>query len=286
MAVEDESYNPPARETSVTELALNRSDVEQYSVLADELRDRVDGDVQFDEYAQILYATDGSIYQARPAGVVLPRNSEDVRATIEVAAAHNVPVLPRGTGSSLGGQTVGRGCVVIDFTKYMDEIVDIDVEAKRATIQPGCVQDHLDNRLAKEGLKFAPDPASSNRSTIGGGIGNNSTGAHSVRYGITDAYTEELRVLLADGSMIHTREIVLDSEEYAGIVDGDDAEARIYRTVRELIETHAVEIESRYPSLKRSVSGYNLQKVIYENDDGEEVINLSKLFVGAKGHSG
>ncbi len=286
MAVEDEFYNPPARETSVTELALNRSDVEQYSVLADELRDQVDGDVQFDEYAQILYATDGSIYQARPAGVVLPRNSEDVRATIEVATAHNVPVLPRGTGSSLGGQTVGRGCVVIDFTKYMDEIVDIDVEAKRATIQPGCVQDHLDNRLAKEGLKFAPDPASSNRSTIGGGIGNNSTGAHSVRYGITDAYTEELRVLLADGSMIHTREIVLDSEEYAGIVDGDDAEARIYRTVRELVETHAVEIESRYPSLKRSVSGYNLQKVIYENDDGEEVINLSKLFVGAEGTLG
>lgn len=286
MAVEDEFDNPPMQGTSVTELEVNRPDVEQYSMLADELRDQVDGDVRFDEYAQVLYATDGSIYQARPAGVVLPRNTDDVQAAVEITTEHGVPILPRGAGSSLAGQTVGRGCVVIDFTKYMDDIVDVDPTAKRATIQPGCVQDHLDDRLAKEGLKFAPDPASSNRSTIGGGIGNNSTGAHSVRYGITDAYTEELQVILADGSMIHTREVVLDSEEYEEIVTGDDAEARIYRTVRDLVQTHESEIESRYPSLKRSVSGYNLHKVIYENNAGKEVINLSKLFVGAEGTLG
>ncbi len=286
MAVEDVLDSPRGGETSATTLNVDRPDATAYTALATELRDRVDGDVKFDEYAQVLYATDGSIYQARPAGVVLPRDADDVRATVETAANHGVPVLPRGTGSSLGGQTVGRGCVVIDFTKYMDDIVDIDPQARRATVQPGCVQDHLDAALADHGLKFAPDPASSNRSTVGGGIGNNSTGAHSVRYGITDAYTEELEVILADGSLIHTREVVLDSEEYESILAQGDLEANIYRTVRALVENHESEIENKYPSLKRSVSGYNLQKVIYENDDGEAVINLSKLFVGAEGTLG
>jgi FAD/FMN-containing dehydrogenase/Fe-S oxidoreductase len=265
---------------------VERPDVPEYRAFADQLRERVAGDVKFDEYTQILYATDGSIYQARPAGVVMPRTAEDARVTVELAREHDVPVLPRGAGSSLGGQTVGPGCVVIDFTKYMDDIQDIDPDAQRATVQPGVVQDHLDAALAEHGLKFAPDPASSNRSTVVGGIGNNSTGAHSVRYGITDAYTEELEVILANGERIHTREVVLDSDEYEEIVAGDGLEANIYETVRSLVEEHSAEIEEKFPSLKRSVSGYNLQKVIYENDDGEEVINLSKLFVGAEGTLG
>jgi len=273
-------------DTSVDSLGHDRPDVPEYRALAEDLRERVAGEVEFDEYAQVLYATDGSIYQARPAGVVLPRDTDDVRAAVEVATAHEVPILPRGAGSSLAGQTVGPGCVVLDFSRYMDDIEFIDPGAREATIQPGVVQDHLDAALAEHGLKFAPDPASSNRATVGGGIGNNSTGAHSVRYGITDAYTEELRVVLADGSLIHTREIVLDSEEYDRIVGKDDLEADIYETVRGLVEEHENEIETRYPTLKRSVSGYNLHKVIHENDDGQRVINLSKLFVGAEGTLG
>ncbi|MFB6161471.1 MAG: FAD-binding and (Fe-S)-binding domain-containing protein, partial [Haloferacaceae archaeon] len=141
-------------------------------------------------------------------------------------------------------------------------------------------------RLAEHGLKFAPDPASSNRATVGGGIGNNSTGAHSVRYGITDAYVEEVRAVLADGTLLHAREVVLDSPEYESIVAGDGLEARIYETVRALVEDNAAEIDERYPTLKRSVSGYNLHKAVYENDDGEEVINLAKLFVGSEGTLG
>jgi FAD/FMN-containing dehydrogenase/Fe-S oxidoreductase len=286
MAVEDEYYAPEGLETTAAALGHDRPDVEQYAALASDLRERVVGEVQFDEYAQILYATDGSIYQAKPAGVVQPTDVEDVRATVEVAAKYDVPLLPRGAGSSLGGQTVGPGCIVLDFTRYMDEILAVDPENKRATVQPGLVQDHLEDHLEQYGLKFAPDPASSNRSTLGGGIGNNSTGAHSVRYGITDAYTDELKIILADGSMIHTREVVLDSEEYEEIVSKDDREAHIYETVRGLVEDHQEEIEAKYPNLKRSVSGYNLDRVIYENDDGEEVINLSKLLVGAEGTLG
>ncbi|WP_248896954.1 FAD-binding and (Fe-S)-binding domain-containing protein [Haloplanus halobius] len=283
MAIDERSTE---LETSADALGHEHPDADEYEALAEDLREGVQGDVSFDEYAQVLYATDGSIYQAKPAGVVLPRNISDVKHTVEMAAEHGVPILPRGTGSSLGGQTVGPGCVVIDFTRYMDDIVDVDTDAQRAVVQPGVVQDHLDNHLEQYGLKFAPDPASSNRSTIVGGIGNNSTGAHSVRYGITDAYTEELDVVLADGSLIHTEEIVLDSSAWEEKVEDDDLEARIYETVRRLVEDHEEEIEDKFPDLKRSVSGYNLQKVIYENEDGDEVINLSKLFVGAEGTLG
>jgi FAD/FMN-containing dehydrogenase/Fe-S oxidoreductase len=273
-------------DTSAASLGHDRPDVAAYAELASDLRARVAGEVQFDEYAQVLYATDGSIYQAEPAGVVCPRDGDDVVATHEVAAEHGVPVLPRGTGSSLAGQTVGPGCVVIDTTRHMDGIVDVDAGAREATVQPGVVQDHLDARLAEDGLKFAPDPASSGRATVVGGIGNNSTGAHSVRYGITDAYTEELEVVLADGTRIHTREVVLGSEEHEAIIEGGGVEGELYRTVEGLVEENAGEIAEKYPSLKRSVSGYNLHKVIYETDDGEEAINLSKLFVGAEGTLG
>ncbi len=263
-----------------------RSTGAQYRDLANDLREVVAGEVKFDNYAQILYSTDGSIYQAKPDGVVMPTDVEDVQAAVEVATAHEVPILPRGAGSSLAGQAIGVGCVVLDFTAYMTDILDVDPNNQCATVQPGVVQDDLDAALAEYDLKFAPDPASSNRATVGGGIGNNSTGAHSVRYGITDAYTEELRVVLSNGEVIHTREIVLDSEEYETIVAQETLESTIYETVRGLVDEHETEINRRYPELKRSVSGYNLHKAIYENDDGERVINLSKLFVGSEGTLG
>jgi FAD/FMN-containing dehydrogenase/Fe-S oxidoreductase len=285
MAVDDPTPEP-SPETSAATLGHDRPDVEEYRALASDLRDAVDGGVEFDEYAQVLYATDGSIYGARPAGVVYPTDVADVQRTVDVATSHGVPVLPRGAGSSLAGQAVGPGCVVLDLSRHLDSVLDIDPEARRATVEPGVVQDHFDAELEPYGLKFAPDPASSARATVGGGIGNNSTGAHSVRYGITDAYTEELKVVLADGSLIHTREVVVDSEEYEDIVEQGNLESHIYRTVRGVVEDNAEEIEARYPTLKRCVSGYNLHKVVYENEAGERCINLSKLLVGAEGTLG
>jgi FAD/FMN-containing dehydrogenase/Fe-S oxidoreductase len=275
---------PPGDSTALARDA--GASVSEYADLAADLADGVKGDVRFDEYAQVLYATDGSIYRARPAGVVYPRDVADVRAAVEVAAAHETPILPRGAGSSLAGQAVGPGCVVLDLSRHMDGILDVDPEGKTATVQPGVVQDHLDTHLAEYGLQFAPDPASSNRATIGGGIGNNSTGAHSVRYGITDAYTREVRAVLGDGSLVHARPVVLDSDEYEAIVAREDREAHIYETVRALVADNRTEIEARYPDLKRRVTGYNLDRVVYENGDGEKVINLAKLFVGAEGTLG
>ncbi|WP_335999226.1 FAD-binding and (Fe-S)-binding domain-containing protein [Halorientalis halophila] len=267
-----------AREPDVAE--------DEYVELAEALDEALSGDVRFDEYAQVLYATDGSIYQARPAGVVYPRDIADVRAAVQTAVEHEVPILPRGAGSSLAGQTVGPGCVVLDMSRHMDGLLEVDPDEQWARIQPGIVQDDLEDELTEHGLKFAPDPASSGRATVGGGIGNNSTGAHSVRYGITDAYTEEVKAVLPDGSMLHAREIVLDSEEYEQIVSRDDREAEIYRTVRAAVEDNQEEIDSRYPELKRRVSGYNLDRLIYENEDGQEVINLAKLYVGSEGTLG
>jgi FAD/FMN-containing dehydrogenase/Fe-S oxidoreductase len=258
----------------------------EYAALAADLRSACEGAARFDEYSQILYATDGSIYEARPAGVVFPTDAEDAQAAMEVAADHEAPVLPRGAGSSLAGQSVGPGCVVLDFSRHMDEILDVDLEAERATVQPGVVQDDLDSHLDRWGLKFAPDPASSNRATIGGGIGNNSTGAHSVRYGITDAYVEAVEAILADGSRIRAREVEVEGPEWEKIVAEDDREADLYRTVRGLVEENADEIETKYPELKRSVSGYNLHKCVYVNENGNECVNLAKLFVGAEGTLG
>jgi FAD/FMN-containing dehydrogenase/Fe-S oxidoreductase len=285
MAAEDRPDASVPSPASARTLDVDRSDVAEYRRLADDLRRAVKGEVAFDEYAQVLYATDGSIYGARPAGVVCPRDTADVQAAVSVAADHDVPVLPRGAGSSLAGQAVGPGCVVLDCSRHMDDVVSVDPGAERATVQPGVVQDHLDAALEPHGLKFAPDPASSNRATVGGGIGNNSTGAHSVRYGITDAYTEALKVVLSDGSLVRTRDVVLDSEEYDDIVSRDTLEADLYEAVRDLVERHDEEIRERYPTLKRSVSGYNLHKVVREVD-GERVVNLSKLFVGAEGTLG
>ncbi|WP_226041874.1 FAD-binding and (Fe-S)-binding domain-containing protein [Natrinema sp. DC36] len=277
---------------------------EPETALAADLRAACDGDVRFDEYTRVLYATDGSIYGAQPAGVVFPRDTADVRAAMRVAADHDAPVLPRGAGSSLAGQAVGPGCVVLDLSRHMDDVRRIDPDERTAVVQPGVVQDDLDAALEPHGLKFPPDPASSNRATIGGGIGNNSTGAHSVRYGITDASVEECEVVLADGSLIRTRDVVLDGPKWERIVSKDDREAAIYRTVRALVEDNAEEIEARYPKLKRSVSGYNLQKVIRTEPAGEaavdasetgasdaregsdRIINLSKLLVGAEGTLG
>ncbi|WP_137286215.1 FAD-binding and (Fe-S)-binding domain-containing protein [Halorussus salinisoli] len=267
-------------------VGIDAPDDPVHATLAADLRRACEGEVRFDEYTQICYATDGSIYQARPAGVVFPTDAADVQAAMEVAADHDAPVLPRGAGSSLAGQAVGPGCVVLDFTRHMDAILDVDPDAERATVQPGVVQDDLDAHLSRWGLKFAPDPASSNRATLGGGIGNNSTGAHSVRYGITDAYVEAVEAVLADGSRIRAREVELDSPEWDRIVSKDDREADVYRTVRSLVADNEEEIAEKYPKLKRSVSGYNLHKCVYVNENGNECVNLAALFVGAEGTLG
>jgi len=171
--------------------------------LADILRKRVSGEVRFDAFSRVLYSTDASIYQMEPVGVVIPRNVDDVLAVMEVARENNVPVLPRGGGTSLAGQTVNHA-IILDFSKYLNQVLEINTEEGWARVQPGIVLDQLNRQLAPHGLMYAPDPTTSSRACIGGGIGNNTCGAHSVIYGKSLDHILEVYAVLTDGSQAHT----------------------------------------------------------------------------------
>ncbi|PSQ44018.1 FAD-binding oxidoreductase, partial [Halobacteriales archaeon SW_5_68_122] len=169
-------------------------DVDRPGLVSD-LERLVDGEVRFDEYTRTLYATDASAYEVTPIGVVFPTDTGDVASVLGYCSRRSIPVLPRGGGTSLAGQTVNEA-VVLDFTRHMDGVVSVDPEARTATAQPGVLLGDLDAALVADGLKFAPDPAWGDKSALGGAIGNNSTGSHSLVYGKTDAYLEEVEVVL------------------------------------------------------------------------------------------
>jgi FAD/FMN-containing dehydrogenase/Fe-S oxidoreductase len=263
--------------------------VERPDLLAG-LEAAVDGDVRFDSYSRSLYATDASIYEVTPIGVVFPESTDDVAAAVSFCAERDLPVLPRGGGTSLAGQTVNEA-VVLDFTRYMDDIVSIDPDGRTATVQSGIYLGTLDEAIEPHGLKFAPDPAWGDKSAIGGAIGNNSTGAHSLRYGKTDAYVESVEAVLADGTVTTFGEVTL--EEVSELADGDDLEASIYAEVERILDEEADLIEERYPELKRNVSGYNLDWLVEdargatrgvgEPDAEGGTINLAKLLCGSEG---
>ena len=160
----------------------NRIRASERRELEQELRRRVSGEVRFDPFSRVLYSTDASIYQMEPVGVVIPRSAADVQATIEVAKENGVPVLPRAGGTSLAGQTVNHA-IVMDFSKYMNQVVEVNRDEHWARVQPGIVLDQLNRELLPYGLMYAPDPTTSSRACVGGGIGNNTCGAHSVIYG-------------------------------------------------------------------------------------------------------
>jgi FAD/FMN-containing dehydrogenase/Fe-S oxidoreductase len=241
--------------------------------LVDALSERVDGEVRFDTYSRELYATDASAYEVTPIGVVFPRSTADVSAVMEYCAAEGVPVLPRGGGTSLAGQTVNEA-VVLDFTREMDALLAVDPEGRTARAQPGAILGEVNAELAPHGLKFAPDPAWGDKSALGGAIGNNSTGSHSLKYGKTDAYLEEVEAVLADGTVTTFGEVTL--AELAERADPEgDLEARVYAEIRRILDEEREEIEDKYPDLKRNVSGYNLDWLV-EEAEGRSASNASE----------
>ena len=240
-----------------------------------ELRRVVEGEVRFDDYSRLLYSTDASMYQVEPIGVVLPRSKADVQAVLELANRYNVPVLPRGGGTSLIGQTVNHA-VVLDFSKYMNQVLEVNREELWCRVQPGVIQDELNAHVRPMGLLFGPDTSTSNRATIGGMSGNNSAGSHSIAYGKTIDHVLELRCLLADGSEITLRDLTPAELEVKCRADG--LEGQIYREVRRLVGQHADEIRARYPKLMRRVSGYNLDEFVKPQPFG-----LHRLAVGSEG---
>ena len=257
------------------------AEVIELSDFQQELHGRIKGEVSFDPMKLGLYATDASIYEIMPLALVVPRDTDDVMAAVEIAVRHKVSILPRGSGTSLNGQAVGES-MIIDFTKYMDKILELNVEQKWVRVQPGVVLDQLNATLAEHGLQFAPDPATSNRATIGGMIGNNSSGTKSVVYGTTREHILELRVVLADGTVMQMS--AMPAEEYdrqAASGDGDSREGQILAGFRKIIQANADEIEKRFPKVMRRVQGYNLDSFV-----NKDSWNLSELMVGSEGTLG
>ena len=243
--------------------------------LAAALRRRLQGEVRFDNGSRALYATDASNYRQVPIGVVLPRSNDDVIAAVATAREFGAPLLCRGGGTSLAGQCCNVA-VVLDFSKYMSEILEIDPERRLAVVQPGVVLDKLRNAAEKYKLTFAPDPATHDRCTLGGMIGNNSCGVHSVMAGKTDDNIESLQVLTYDGLRI---DVGATSEpQLKALIHGGGRVGDIYGGLKKIRDQYASLIRQRYPDIPRRVSGYNLNQLLPEN-----CFHVARALVGTEG---
>ena len=247
--------------------------------IADELTRRVDGEVRFDPYSRLLYSTDASIYQMEPIGVVIPRTADDVQAVVEFAAGEGIPVLPRAGGTSLAGQTVNHA-IVLDFSKYLNNVLEVNAEEGWARVQPGIILEQLTKQVANHGLQYAPDPTTANRACVGGGIGNNTCGAHSVIYGKTLDHIKELDVVLSDGSRAHFAP--LTASELEGRLSAGGLEGDIYRGVMRIAAEQQEEIDRTYAKIQRRVSGYNLDEFVPQAGLTGPV-NLARMVVGSEG---
>jgi FAD/FMN-containing dehydrogenase/Fe-S oxidoreductase len=255
--------------------------------LVDRLTSETRAEVYFDRGTRGLYATDASLYQIEPIGVVVPRTAADVAAAALIAAEEHVPILPRGAATSLSGQTVGPA-IVIDFSKYLNRIGIVDRDAMTVRVEPGVVLDQLNAHLKPLGLMFGPDVSTSDRATIGGMIGNNSAGARSLRYGKTVDHVRSIDAVFADGTT--ARLGPLSSERLAAICAQTDVVGTAHRVVRDLVGQHYEAIRARFPHILRRVSGYNLDEFVpglpvrpagWRDEPWQ--FNLAKLIVGSEG---
>ncbi|WP_316243058.1 FAD-binding and (Fe-S)-binding domain-containing protein [Jannaschia aquimarina] len=230
------------------------------------MRASVQGDVLSDPASRARYATDASIYQMVPDAIVIPRSEDDVIAAMEVAREAQTCVLPRGGGTSQCGQTVNRG-VVLDNTRHLNRIIEIDAEGLTARVQPGLVLDELNRALAPHGLWFPVDPSTASRCTLGGMAANNSSGGKSLRYGITRDNVRAIQAVLPDGTKARFNGADPEPGPYADLV----------ADMRALGQREADEIEARFPKVQRRVGGYNID-ALTGND-----VNMAHLLVGSEG---
>jgi FAD/FMN-containing dehydrogenase/Fe-S oxidoreductase len=240
----------------------------------DELRSVVRGEVRFSEGDRGMYASDAGNYRMVPLGVVVPRDADDVIAATAVCRRRAVPVFARGGGTGIPGQTVNNG-LLFDFSKYMDRIVDIDAGRRIARVQPGVVLDTLRSAAKPFGLTFGPDPATHNRCTLGGMIGNNSCGIHSVMAGRTSENVEALEILTYDGTRMWVGPT--GDDEYARIIAEGGHRAEIFRRLKQLEQKYGDAVRRAFPKIPRRVSGYNLPALLPENG-----FNVARALVGSE----
>ena len=260
---------PPSSHAKPVDTFARSSELER------ELKRRVAGEVRFDRGSRALYASDGSNYRQIPIGLVIPRDESDVIATVELCRAHGAPVLPRGAGTSLAGQCCNVA-VVLDFSKYMNRILELDPGARFARIQPGVVCDTLRNRAEVHKLTWGPDPSTHSRCTLGGMIGNNSCGTHSLMAGKTVDNIETLRVLLYDGTQLDVGRT--SEEELEAIVRAGGRRGDIYARLKGIRDRYAALVRARFPNIPRRVSGYNLDQLLPENG-----FHVARALVGSEG---
>lgn len=243
--------------------------------LIDELNRCIQGEVRFDNSSRALYATDASNYRQVPIGVVIPKSVDDVIATVAACNKYGAPIVSRGGGTSLAGQCCNVA-VVIDMSKYLNRILDLNPSQKTARVEPGCVLDELRDAAEKHHLTFAPDPSTHTHNTLGGMIGNNSCGVHSVMGGKTVDNVLELDVLLYDGTRLKVGKT--DIREFERIVAEGGRRGEIYTRLKALCDRQAGRIRNRYPKIPRRVSGYNLDELLPENG-----FNVARALVGSEG---
>ena len=243
--------------------------------LAEQLRTTLSGEVRFDDASRALYATDGSNYRQVPIGVVIPKTVDDVIGTVAACRGHGAPLLPRGGGTSLAGQCCNVA-VLMDMSKYLHHIVALDAAAKRARVQPGTVLDDLRRAAEKQHLTFAPDPSTHSHNTLGGMIGNNSCGVHSVMGGKTSDNVIELDVLTYDGLRLTVG--ATSEDELERIIGEGGRRGEIYSGLKRLRDRYGDQIRARFPKIPRRVSGYGLDELLPENG-----FNVARALVGSEG---
>jgi FAD/FMN-containing dehydrogenase/Fe-S oxidoreductase len=239
------------------------------------LRRHLRGEVRFDSGSRAVYATDGSNYRQVPIGVVIPRDTEDVLATVALCRDHHAPLLARGGGTSLAGQCC-NAAVVLDFSKYMATILEIDPERRIARVEPGVVLDTLRAAAEKHHLTFAPDPATHDRCTLGGMIGNNSCGVHSIMAGKTDDNIEALEILTYDGQRLHVG--ATSTDDFERFIREGGRRGEIYAGLKSLADRYGEQVRRQFPNIPRRVSGYNLNHLLPENG-----FHVARALVGSEG---
>jgi FAD/FMN-containing dehydrogenase/Fe-S oxidoreductase len=253
--------------------SVNDTDVDAAALEA-ELRRTVRGEVRFDSGTRALYATDASNYRQVPIGLVIPKDAEDVERTLAACRLFGAPVLSRGGGTSLAGESC-NAAVVMDFSKYMNGIVEVDWDGKKARVQPGCVNDDLRQKAEERHLTFGPDPATHDRNTFGGMIGNNSCGMHAQMAGKTEENVEGLEIVTYDGLRMHVGPT--SDEELSRIIAAGGRKGEIYAALKALRDKYADQIRARFPSIPRRVSGFPLNELLPENG-----FNVARSLVGTE----
>jgi FAD/FMN-containing dehydrogenase len=265
---------------------------EQNKELLTDLASRIEGDLFTDLSTRLMYATDASVYRELPLAVVRPRHENDIRTLVKFAGESGIPIIPRGAGTSLAGQVVGNG-LVVDISRYMNQILEFNRKERWVRIQPGVVLDELNLFLEPQGLFFGPETSTSNRCMIGGMVGNNSAGSHSLIYGTTRDHVISIKAVLSDLSIAEFRALSID--DFNSKCTSETFEGSLYKNIREILsdknnQEHILS-DFPHPDVKRRNTGYALDILLNSEPFSEGIskdrktdpFNFCKILTGSEG---